>query len=555
MNIPLLYHTIRHLKPRQILGQVQYRIQSVLENPVRYSARKSPDFPGCKWEPLKPFLPPGIQGNDTADILAGRMTFINRTKDIGWPPEWNRTDLPKLWQYNLNYFEWLWVLDYEEAKAVTLDWIVNHQLAKGHVGWEAYPISLRLMNWCAVFWGRYRSEIERDQAFQCQLWQSVYLQCQWLGNHLETRLLGNHYFENAAALAFAGSCFEGADARRWMDNGLSILQEQIPEQILSDGMHFELSPMYHSRILYLLAILYATGHPLLKVLATEPMDRMLRALKCVCHPDGRIALLNDSAFGIYNEPSWLLDYCGQLLERDYSSPDYGCFALPDTGYYGWRDSSGNYLICDAGKIGSDYIPGHAHADMLGFELSIAGRRMTVDTGVHDYEVSQTRRYCRSTSAHNTVEIDGLDQCEMWGAFRVGRRGYPIDVNWQPSADRFRLVAAHNGYKRLPGSPVHRRIFQWNSKVGLKVFDRIDGGRKFMAKSRIHFHPDCKIERRKDGVYETKGANAFKINVFYDCKSYLETSSYHPEFGVNLTRQTLVIESQRSVSGYCIGIGK
>ncbi|MFZ2654919.1 MAG: alginate lyase family protein [Victivallales bacterium] len=555
MNIPRLYNTVRHLKPCQILGQIQHRIRSVMENPTQFSARQTPDFPGCRWSQEKDFLPPGIQANERAVILAGRMTFINRTEKIGWPPEWNRSNLPKLWQYNLHYFDWLWTLDYEEAKTVALDWIVKHRLEKGQVGWESYPISLRLMNWCGVFMGRHRTEIEKDQVFLCQLWQSVYLQCQWLTGHLETRLLGNHYFENAAALAFAGTCFKGEPAQHWLDRGLSILQKQIPVQILPDGMHFELSPMYHSRILYLLAILHATEHPALQTLAADPMDRMALALKHVCHPDGRIALFNDSALGIYNEPGQLLGYCGRLLERDYSRQDYGCFALPDAGYYGWRDDSGNYLVCDEGKIGPDYIPGHAHADMLSFEMSLAGHRVIVDTGVHDYEVSEARRYFRSTSAHNTVEINGQDQCEMWGAFRVGRRGYPTDVRWQPSAEGFRLEAAHNGYRHLSGAPIHRRIYEWNQADGLKVVDRIESSRVTKVKSRIHFHPDCKVEKLTETEYESKGENSFKINVLNDCRSYLETSGYHPEFGLSIARQTLVVESPGQESGFCIGIGR
>lgn len=555
MNITRLYNTVRHLKSRQILGQVKNRMRTVLEVPLPYQTMRVPGFSACSWIRTIAFPTPGIQDNGAAEIINGRMKFINRIETVGWPPDWKKSYRSKLWRYNLHYFEWLWALDYKDAKFVVLDWIRNNPPAEKQVAWEAYPVSLRLMNWCGVLWGRHRMEIEGDPDFLAKLWHSFYLQCQWLSGHLEIRLLGNHYFENGAALAFAGSCFEGESAKRWFDKGLAVLREQIPEQIPSDGMHFELSPMYHSRILYLLTLLHATGNTSLQALTAEPMGRMLGALKSVCHPDGRIALLNDSAFGIYNEPSHLLDYCGRLLGRDYSRQDCGCFALPDAGFYGWRDMSGNYLICDVGKIGPDYIPGHAHADMLSFELSLAGRRVVVDSGVHDYEDSQTRRYCRSTAGHNTVEIESHDQCETWSVFRVGRRGYPINVKWKPSADRFKLEAAHNGYRRLPGAPIHRRLFQWNPKIGLKVFDRVEGSRVFRAKSRIHFHPDCKIEKRKDGVYESKGANAFKINVFYDCKSYLEKSTYHPEFGLNRTRQTLVIESQRSESGFCIGIGR
>ena len=51
------------------------------------------------------------------------------------------------------------------------------------------------------------------------------------------------------ALIFAGLFFEGPDADRWVGLGLKILSKELNEQILEDGGHFELSPMYHSIIL------------------------------------------------------------------------------------------------------------------------------------------------------------------------------------------------------------------------------------------------------------------------------------------------------------------
>ena len=37
--------------------------------------------------------------------------------------------------------------------------------------------------------------------------------------------------------------------KKWLKKGLKIYQQQVNEQILDDGAHFELSPMYHSIIL------------------------------------------------------------------------------------------------------------------------------------------------------------------------------------------------------------------------------------------------------------------------------------------------------------------
>ena len=121
------------------------------------------------------------------------------------------------------------------------------------------------------------------------------------------------------------------------------------------------------------------------------------------------------------------------------------FALRDAGYYGAR-GSGHYVVCDAAPIGPDYQPGHAHGDLLSFELSLAGRRVIVDAGVHGYDGDPLRAWCRSTRAHNTVEIDGEDQCEFWGTFRVARRARPRDVVWTPRAGRIPPVRLA---RRLP----------------------------------------------------------------------------------------------------------
>ena len=65
----------------------------------------------------------------------------------------------------------------------------------------------------------------------------------------EYHLLGNHLFENFKALCFAGLYFKSKESGKWFNKGLRGLKEQVKEQILQDGGHFELSPMYHCIIL------------------------------------------------------------------------------------------------------------------------------------------------------------------------------------------------------------------------------------------------------------------------------------------------------------------
>ena len=201
--MPQLYHTVRYLRPSQIIAQLHHRVRKRFENPERFRSLSAPPFPGCKLRPIVHFLPPGTQVNQASDVLSGKMTFLNQPHVINWMPDWERTGLPKLWLYNLHYFDWLWAFSRDEsapspdagfdhARAVVLNWIENHNLTKGRIGWDPYPASLRLMNWCAFFFGHYRHLTLADQAFCHRLWESIYRQAKWLENHLEYHLLGNH---------------------------------------------------------------------------------------------------------------------------------------------------------------------------------------------------------------------------------------------------------------------------------------------------------------------------------------------------------------------------
>jgi uncharacterized heparinase superfamily protein len=499
------------------------------------------------------FLPPGTQQNKVDSLLAGRMTFINQVQVIRWMPEWDQAELPKLWQYNLHYFEWLWAFSgdgYALAKEVVLDWIDRYPLVKGRVGWDPYPSALRLMNWCAFFFGEHRSLLRFDEEFTEKIWESVWLQSEWLLRHQEHHLLGNHLLKDAAALAMVGVCFNGPDAERWLGVGLDLLRGQVREQVLDDGLHFELSPMYHSRIVYLLLTLFNTGHQGIQAEVGPVLEPMLNALAKVLHPDGQIALLNDSALGVYNSPRELFDYGARLgaLKQTIDNQGTGPWALSDAGYYGFRGEDGSYIICDAGPLGPDYIPGHAHADILSFELSLKGHRVIVDSGVYDYEWSEARRFCRSTLAHNTVQIEGSDQAEMWGAFRVARRSYPRDVDWKPSAGGFTLSAWHDGYRRLSGRPIHRRSFDYQGSGHLYITDRVTAACDVACRSHLHLHPDCRCDQQgDDAVLVHYPAGRFLVKFSGSGRLECQDGHYHPDFYIT-QRNTVLAYSWTALSG-------
>ena len=529
--------TVRHLRARQAAYQILHRLRRSRTGPDRVAARGP--MPPPKWpDGAGASSRTGDAANAAARMSAGSFTFLDRAEAIGFPPDWNATKLPLLWLYHLHYHEYLHRLPFQPAREVVLDWIAHHRPGPGRVGWEPYPTALRIVNWCTRFIGGDRSRTLADDTFRDTLWASLCEQAEHLRRRLERHLLGNHLLENAVALSLAGSCFDHPAARAWFGVGRSILERELPEQVLSDGGHIERSPMYQSRVLDALLLLEATGDRALQALVRLHLPRLAGSLADMTHPDGGIALLNDSAFGVYPPAPELVAAAGA------EPPRTGTFALGETGYYGARTSEGHYVICDAGPLGPDYQPGHGHADLFSFELSLRGSRVVVDSGVSTYEAGPMRDYCRSTRAHNTVEIDGRDQAELWAAFRVGRRPRPEEVRWSPGEGGFRLSGRHAGYRHLPGGPVHARTFRWRREGKLEIRDRVEAARPVRSVARLHFHPECRLDDA-DGegcALSFPGGRARIRWSGWETVARDDGSFYCPEFGVARPNPCLALSS-------------
>lgn len=522
MNLPLLYRTLRHLKSSQLIYQLVFRIRAKAgwQRPV---AQANFSDVRCLWKKdLSLLLPSGANACEDWEQLT--FKFVGLTHSFGSKIDWTETKHGKLWTYNLHYFEFLWGMDVERAKELTLDWIQRHPFSLSAEGWEPYPLSLRIMNWIG-YWGTVgRSALSDDSVFSRHFWKSLDLQCDWLTKRLEKHLLGNHYFENGAALWLAGSFCNLKAARKWKTIGQTIVEEQLGEQLLQDGMHFERSPMYHNRVVYLLSWLSQIDPGNFRVY----YDRALLAAQQLQHPDGRIALFNDSAFGIYPEV--------------IAEAAIGCFALKAAGYYGMRNTSGDYLICDAGRIGPDYIPGHAHCDIGSFELSLNGNRWITDTGVYHYETSEKRYYSRSTAAHNTFGPQGVEQAEIWSSFRVGNRPDVIVHEWTGGADGGAVLElSHDGFERaLKHKADYRRRFEFSALGILRISDRFDSSALLKWEGRLHFAPGVELlEHIGHRVVLQSGKERLQVTLEGVDDVTLKETPYWPEFNTTQSRQALV----------------
>jgi uncharacterized heparinase superfamily protein len=264
---------------------------------------------------------------------------------------------------------------------------------------------------------------------------------------------------------------------------------------------------------------------------------MLRWLGVMSHPDGSIALFNDAALDVAADHAALRNYAAALGVPTSATPASSLEALPDSGYVRMEVGK-TVLIADVGDIGPDYLPGHAHADTLSFELSINGRRVLSNGGTSTYEAGSERVRQRGTAAHNTVVVDSTDSSEVWSSFRVARRARPQAVRWGHGEDGAPwLEAAHDGYQRLAGRVLHRRRWTLTSH-GLVIEDHLDGTWETAA-AHFHFVPGWTLESAT-GVARHSGHDGLRLNwkATGAGPARVESSAWHPRFGVSLDCQRL-----------------
>lgn len=536
-RVSLYWHTLRHLRPVQFYGRLWFRLARPRVDAARPHPAQRP--PGAAW------TPPAAHH---ACMLGPRQfRFLNEEGSLD-ALGWDNPSREKLWRYNLHYFDDLTAAAAAERApwhlALLADWVKCNPPGQGN-GWEPYPSSLRIVNW--IKWALAGNSLPEA----CL--QSLAVQTRWLSKRIEWHLQGNHLFVNAKALVLAGLFFEGPEADHWLQRGLSIIARQLPEQVLADGGNFELSPMYHAIFFEdLLDLINGTqafpGRVAAPTVAAwrEVAGRMRRWLDAMCHPDGEISLFNDAAIGIAPSPGMLADYAARLgigaqPGAKASVSPVQVTQMVESGYVR-VEMDGCVALLDVAAVGPDYLPGHAHADTLSFELSAGAQRVIVNGGTSRYGASAERLRERGTPAHSTVTVDKEDSSQVWSGFRVAQRARPFGLEVQRSTNAASICCAHDGYVRLSGKPIHRR--EWQFTPGqLRILDRIEGGFQ-IAQARYHFHPDVQVVDIGAGGYraDLPDGRALRLNVTTG-DARLEPAQYAPAFGVVQPSQCLCIDAR------------
>ncbi|MCE4566482.1 alginate lyase family protein [Maribellus sp. CM-23] len=435
-----------------------------------------------------------------ASYESATYTFLNQSVQYPSAINWGESKYGKLWAYNLNYMDYLLQANMDIETGNQLIQCFISDLPQNPTGLEPYPIALRGINWIKFLSRtslRGGTTTRQSDAIP-QINNSLYAQYLILLDNLEYHLMGNHLLEDAFSLLFGAFYFK---EQRFWEVARRLLIQELEEQLLDDGAHFELSPMYHQilldRLLDCINLVQNNTcfdeQDKLLVQLKQKAEQMLTWLNTITLSDGRIPLLNDSAPGIAPTTGQLNEYAKSLnIEPVALSEVEGWnFELKDSGYR--RYNGTNYeCIIDIEGIKPGYQPGHAHADTFNFILNVNHQPFLIDTGISTYESNAIRLAERGTPAHNTVAVNERNSSQVWSSFRVAQRANVKVIK----EEKNRVTATHDGFRSIGTS--HQRSWQFDEQA-IKVEDVLTGSQ---TKGTAYFHvsPTLKPIRKNNEIW-------------------------------------------------------
>ena len=461
----------------------------------------------------------GLQATPTLFAYgAGEFAFLARTADFTTGIPWEDLPYTPLWRYQMQYLQPVLDLVLEgradAARALLDSWREVFEERWHPEAWHPYPASLRLANLCHAAAAGGSFDALGEGIPDLLATHAAYVLA-----HLETDVRGNHLLENARALLIASRFLTGRLADDSEAAARRILKIEIPEQVLTDGAHFELSPMYHCIVLQrLLEMSHVVGleHGLTRGLFVPAVRDMSLYLESILCPDGGIPLFGDAVRGFAPDPRALLDESSLVV--GVAEPAALELSGPRSSGLHVLRSQDLVAFLDAGPVCPAYLPAHAQADALTVEVWARGVCLVADPGVHEY-TGEERAWGRSSRAHSTVTVDDRDSSEVYGSFRAGGR-----ASIQAEREGCAVLLPWNDPARIT------RTISFDAGGALLISDRVEAVAGRDVKSRLQLHEAVRIESC-DGTRAALATSAGRVLV--TCAGTLETepSRRSPRFGV------------------------
>lgn len=364
--------------------------------------------------------------------------------------------------------------------------------------------------------------------------------------------LGNHTVTEGMGLLVAGTVFQkSGKGKKWLRNGIKILNEQCFQQVLNDGGPVEESLSYHRFVLDLFwfAVDFMENNDLSDSASLKTrLEQGEEFLSAFSDEDNSFPDIGDNDNGHALAPG--ISPRPRLGSKPTPKGKGLVFrSFPSTGCTVIRGDNSFRMTFDHGPLGKAPLFNHGHADALSITLSTCGRPFFTDQGTFRYNGKKKERaYFKSTRAHNTVTIDGRDQARQLSGF-VWDGAYEVDLTECGSRDGvFVIQATHNGYSN-GADPVHhiRTLGFYDTGIYI-VKDTFTGAGKHRFELNFHLHPEVGVSEEGDWtVLQNLGVKIF-VKLFENDFQILKGCEepflgwFSPEYG--LMRETSVLQTYR-----------
>lgn len=440
-----------------------------------------------------------------------------------------------------------WRLSGEEryrmaAKELLSDWIEKNPPGAG-INWTiAMEAALRAISICLFLDLLTPQPGDQNELWWRRVTTSLWQHLLFIEAHNEFSYFvrGNHYLSNLVGLFCLVSFLRGPGIEKRKLSYQTLLEREMLLQVYEDGGGYEASTGYHLLNLQM----FTTGFLLMRCQGIEAnpkfsgrlrgMYRFLAALSSrggrVPHlgdcDDGRIELLVDDLEQMLGPDSndrhslrvsgtlgigealfrenyggnkadavWYVPVSASPEPRHKDAAHRRCVIFPDSGLAVGRNGPLDvvFLAMPNGILGKGT---HTHNDKLSVIVRLNGEEVFSDSGTGCYTRDvQLRNQLRSTSAHNTVQVDGEEQNRFskspGSVFNIGDDAHVTPIGTEETPESLVLWASHDGYARL--GVRHTRKLKLSSVSLLTLEDSLTGSGHHSFELRFHLHHRWRVK--------------------------------------------------------------
>ena len=534
-----------------------------------------------------------VSGLDWPDIPSDNPRSIrNDGSDVKVPYELSRLQfLPLLGK--------AYVLSSDEryrtvAKDLLSDWIAKNPAGVG-INWTmAMEVALRGMSVCFVlnlFWPMRADEQGWLKTVERSLWEHLlYVEAH---NEFSHMIRSNHYLSNIVGLYCLSQFLHGHGMRSRRHKYKRLIQREILFQVYKDGGDYEASTGYH----VLVTQMFTSAFMLMRGANETPDPSFMERLRLMYSmlaaladargelphvgdcDDGRVELLTDDLQQMLGLP---IEQRNSLRISNLLGIGSGLFgncsgAMDDARWHGYADRSAmqasgvvpslpkeqvvifpNSGIAIARSPDAELLffampngiggkGSHTHNDKLSVVLRIEGEQLLCDSGTYCYlRDGNARNRFRSTAAHNTLLVDGLEQNSFSPSSRqifcAGDEASvsPIECSESDSGITFR--ASHTGYQDR-ASVTHTRTVRICADDQLELEDELQGRGIHFFESNLHIGPAWRVASVKE---DERGVvclieGPLDVVVIFDSSARLQATIESGEFSATFAGKCVRID--------------